>query len=372
MKNRRPLTQPSAPRGGFTLIELLVVISIIAVLAALILPAVQNAREAARRAECMSNMRQIGLAFQNRASSTPKFPSYGVYYNNGSSLEPRYSWCVELLAPLGRQDISDRWNNSIPFNMGENLGLSSLSVKIFTCPTDTTAYTLDGGLSFAVNAGYSDMLAGSAAATLHNAGFEALNWNNVGNVNGPTESAVRDQLDYKVTVDSGMMWMGIVRGTMGVNGEVSLSKVYNDDSQTMDSVFDGLAQTILLTENVNAGELGGVRSWANPDWRSNAVVFPIDPNLGTNFNFAEPRLPIVSNVGKVGGINSQTGGNEGGAPFPSSFHPQGCNFLFADGHAQFMSSSIDETVYAKLFTPSGTRRRSVPQVRQDPISENSF
>ncbi|MFN8858500.1 MAG: DUF1559 domain-containing protein [Planctomycetaceae bacterium] len=370
MKNRRPLTQPSAPRGGFTLIELLVVISIIAVLAALILPAVQNAREAARRAECMSNMRQIGLAFQNRGTSNTKFPSYGVYFNNGTSLEPRYSWCVELLAPLGRQDIADRWTNTAAYNVGENLALSSLSVKILTCPTDTTAFGLDGGLSFAVNAGYSDLLAGSAAAALHSAGFEALNWNNAGDVNGPTETAVRDPFDYKVTVDSGMMWMGIVRGTMGANGEVSLSKVYNDDSQSMDSVADGLAQTILLTENVNAGESGGVRSWANPDWRSNAVVFPIDPTLGTSFNFPEPRLPLVSST-KVGGINGQTGGAEGTSPFPASFHPQGCNFLFADGHAQFMSSSMDETVYARLFTPSGTRRRN-PDVRQAPLSENGF
>jgi prepilin-type processing-associated H-X9-DG protein len=78
---------------------------------------------------------------------------------------------------------------------------------------------------------------------------------------------------------------------------------------------------------------------------------------------------VQSNGTKYGGINGQTGGAEGASPFPSSFHPQGCNFLFADGHAQFLSSQIDETVYAKLISPAGTRRRT-PDLRQAPLSEN--
>jgi prepilin-type N-terminal cleavage/methylation domain-containing protein/prepilin-type processing-associated H-X9-DG protein len=371
MQKRRPLIQSSAPRGGFTLIELLVVISIIAVLAALILPAVQNAREAARRAECMSNMRQIGLAFQNRATTTNKLPSYGVYYFNGTSLEPRYSWQVELLAALGRQDIADRWTNSVAFNQGDNLALSQLSIKIFTCPTDTTAFALDGGSSFVVNSGYSDMMLGGASADLQAAAYESLNWNNNNALNTASPLATNDAFDAKVTADTGMLWRGTVSASQSSTGEVSLTRVFNPDSQSMDSVADGLAQTILVTENVNGGEFGGVRTWANPDWRSNAFVFPIDPNLST-FNFADPRLPLLPSGVKYGGINGQTGGAEGSSPFPASFHPQGCNFLFADGHAQFLSSQIDETVYAKLITPAGTRRRVPGFQVQAPLSENSF
>lgn len=73
-RNRRPCPSTTA-RGGFTLIELLVVIAIIAMLAALLLPAVQQAREAGRRAQCINNVKQIGLAMQNYESSYRSFPS---------------------------------------------------------------------------------------------------------------------------------------------------------------------------------------------------------------------------------------------------------------------------------------------------------
>jgi prepilin-type processing-associated H-X9-DG protein len=246
-----------------------------------------------------------------------------------------------------------------------------LSIKIFTCPTDTTAFALDGGSSFVVNSGYSDMMLGGASADLQAAAYESLNWNNNNALNTASPLATNDAFDAKVTADTGMLWRGTVSASQSSTGEVSLTRVFNPDSQSMDSVADGLAQTILVTENVNGGEFGGVRTWANPDWRSNAFVFPIDPNLST-FNFADPRLPLLPSGVKYGGINGQTGGAEGSSPFPASFHPQGCNFLFADGHAQFLSSQIDETVYAKLITPAGTRRRVPGFQVQAPLSENSF
>ncbi|MCY2967274.1 MAG: DUF1559 domain-containing protein, partial [Planctomycetota bacterium] len=136
----------------------------------------------------------------------------------------------------------------------------------------------------------------------------------------------------------------------------------------MDSVWDGQSQTILATENLNAGESGGIRTWSNPNWRTAAFVYPLKVGAGSYYPYDDPVLPVVSGA-KLGVINGQTGGLEGGSPFPSSFHPQGCNFLFVDGHVSFLSSQMDERVYGLLISPSGTRRRAgIGQ--QKPLSDN--
>src|SRR5258707_3819519 len=99
MQSRFLPKRPVARRSGFTLIELLVVISIIAVLMSLILPAVQSAREAGRRTQCLNHIRNLALAMANRAATTPdgELP----YLDDGG-----YNWPVCLLAYLDRGDIT--------------------------------------------------------------------------------------------------------------------------------------------------------------------------------------------------------------------------------------------------------------------------
>ena len=120
--------------GGFTLIELLVVIAIVGVLIGLLLPAVQSAREAARRAQCLNNLRQIGIALHVYHDTNDRFPPGGWRFGYDGKVQ-WIAWSALILPGLEQRSLYDSLNYANSYAGPENTTAASTVVSTYVCPT---------------------------------------------------------------------------------------------------------------------------------------------------------------------------------------------------------------------------------------------
>lgn len=132
-KDRSMLTNQ---RRGFTLVELLVVIAIIGVLIALLLPAVQQAREAARRSQCRNNLKQIGLGMQTYHASHGRFPPGYLYAPNPQGNGKGFGWAAMLLPFVEQRAIYDRFEWNLPLWHDTNRPPREVHLSGYLCPSD--------------------------------------------------------------------------------------------------------------------------------------------------------------------------------------------------------------------------------------------
>lgn len=312
-------------RRAFTLIELLVVIAVMSILIALLLPAVQFARESARQADCRNRLKQIGIALHLYEEVTGVYPSGYIYF--GPSLParariadgdwnrrtdappptpqfqengPGWSWMALILPQMEQSNLHNKINFSTDIIDPASAGIRGTSLSIYQCPSDTHAearFTVFDELNRPM---------GEAAPASYAAVFGSFGLINTDPDNG--------------------------------NG------MFQRNSRNKQSdITDGLSQTLAVAERA---ALLARAPWAGVMTGGTVRTTPGAP-VYTSIIELSPAMALA-----------RMGNRSLNSPFSEPYdffsgHPGVANFLFADGHVQNFSNSVDKDVMHRLATISG-------------------
>lgn len=317
---------------GFTLVELLVVITIIGALVALLLPAIGAAREAARRAQCTNNQKQLATAIATFDGAKTHFPAYRASHpslgeNSGAM---GITWVGSLLPYFEQQQLYDvaYGASSVP-NYMANASVPYIAVLI--CPSDPPETKEGGPLSYVINCGRDDAPAPRDVAQARN-------------MSGPPD------------------WRGNGISHVRLTDQLRKANRLLDQEQTTARVNDGVSNTLLLSENIHAGNWWSAKnatSGANWNtWVERAVGMTWTPDIQPTA--VRPNDPIRHINGGRNAVLTQSDWIQNMAfARPSSNHPGVVVAAMADSSVRTVSDEIDYKVYCLMMT-SDTNQLGTP------------
>jgi prepilin-type N-terminal cleavage/methylation domain-containing protein/prepilin-type processing-associated H-X9-DG protein len=343
------MVNSSRRRFGFTLVELLVVITIIGMLVALLLPAVQAVRRNARQTQCLNNVKQLALAMVEYESAKGQYPGYAQFLKRGRNdyvvVGPQtaegfvtvdtafdvaaadlknidaVTWATMLLPRMERQDYWDQLTDpSVP--SGQPV---IRPIEVFVCPedTDVTSQANVAGLTYVVNTGAWDLDRSKFLGDLP--------------ANGVFFNVAQFQSEYPST---------------GKKAPV----------MRMSGIRDGAGTTLMLSENIHKEY-----NWATPPLTWLSSTFSLSSSAGRIALEQQLGMVWVVNTNPQPGtaVDSQERINYTDATSfdprspnfarPASGHGNGVNVAYCDGHSGFLREDIDYIVYQQLLTPNGRK-----------------
>jgi prepilin-type N-terminal cleavage/methylation domain-containing protein/prepilin-type processing-associated H-X9-DG protein len=324
------MEDPTMNRGyrGFTLVELLVVIAIIGILVALLLPAIQSAREAARRSQCINNLKQLGVAFQNYHDTYKRLPvgAYSCCWG---------TWQMSILPFIEEQQLADLYqfvpgdyfDDRYRYDINDaglkppvkNLEVTSKRIATLTCPSDEPQ----------VAAGYPNATDG---VTFHSYVANFGNTNHAGTKLGTGASEIK--------------FFG--SPFIGHEPHPQTGKIQRDKVTTFRQITDGLSKTLMAAETVQGqgGDLRGFTWWG---WAAGFETFA-SPN-GSDPDLMQHLMDCKKDVQP----NPPCGAAAGSLFYNAarSRHPGGVNVVMCDGSVQFVVDNVDLATWRAASTTKG-------------------
>jgi prepilin-type N-terminal cleavage/methylation domain-containing protein/prepilin-type processing-associated H-X9-DG protein len=294
---------------GFTLVELLVVITIIGILIALLLPAVQSAREAARRMQCSNNLKQIGLGMHMYNEAVQRLPVGGYGCCRGT-------WVVSILPYIEQQALFDLYDWSLDYTQKD---VVSKHISTYLCPSDVPALW---EISFFL-------------------GYDIAKHNYVVNY-GTTGSTYSGSITPPpLAIFNGVVDYGAPFSTEGPAGAKAISFA---------DIPDGLSNTLMVSEYLTGagiddhgltwwGDGAGFSTYLTPNSSQPDMMWTGPPECNNNGTDPPCYGPVASDEPRVMGARSK--------------HPGGVNVVMCDGSVHFASDNIEINIWRAISTARG-------------------